>query len=175
MRGNLLDLAEACGYIVVAPAGHNPRGFYGLPAPIHVPSKDPAAINDPPNLTALSEKDVVDVLAMTRSQFNVDERRIYLMGYTLGGAGALYLGSKYASNWAAVAAIAPSTQALKTESILPKLTMPVLMVQGDADTLAAMKDRNIDYESIMVPGADDDSIIPRGMPDIFAFFNARTN
>jgi poly(3-hydroxybutyrate) depolymerase len=143
MRGNLLDLAEAGGYIVVAPAGYNPRGFYGLPAPAHVPSEDPGAINDPPNLTQLSEKDVMNVLAMARRQFNVDERRTYLMGHAMGGAGALFLGSKYASDWAAVAAIAPAAQELKMESILPKLTMPVLLIPGDA-----------------------------GMPDIFAFFNA---
>ena len=31
MRGNLLDLAEAGGYIVVAPAGYNARGTYGTP------------------------------------------------------------------------------------------------------------------------------------------------
>jgi hypothetical protein len=31
MRGNLLDLAEAGGYIVFAPAGYNPRGWYGIP------------------------------------------------------------------------------------------------------------------------------------------------
>jgi poly(3-hydroxybutyrate) depolymerase len=31
MRGNLLELAEAGGYIVVAPAGYNPRGWYVFP------------------------------------------------------------------------------------------------------------------------------------------------
>jgi poly(3-hydroxybutyrate) depolymerase len=173
MRGNLLDLAEAGGYIVVAPAGYNPRGWYGIPPPAHAaPSQDPGAINDPPNLTQLSEKDVVDVLAVARREFNVDERRTYLMGHSVGGAGALYLGSKYAPNWAAVAAIAPAVQQLNMESILPRLTMPVLMVQGDAGTVAAMKDRKIDYENIVVPGGDDDSALSKAMPDIFAFFNA---
>lgn len=110
MRGNLLDLAEAGGYIVFAPAGYNPRGWYGIPwtiAPPTVPGShaaDPAAINDPRNLTQLSEKDVMDVLTMARREFNVDERRTYLMGHSMGGAGALYLGSRYASDWAAVAA-----------------------------------------------------------------------
>ena len=62
-----------------------------------------AAGNDPPNLRELSEKDVLNILAMARTEFRVDERRSYLMGHSMGGAGSLYLGSKYASNWAAIA------------------------------------------------------------------------
>jgi len=191
MRGNLLDLAEAGGYIVVAPAGYNPRGWYGIPWTIG-PSAgadlkaDPAAINDPRNLTQLSEKDVMDVLAMARKEFNVDERRTYLMGHSMGGAGTLYLGSKYASNWAAVAATAPAAQCMESdmESILAKLTMPVLVIQGDADTvvpventrkwIAAMKDRKMDHKYNEIPGGDNGSVIATGMPDIFAFFNAHT-
>ena len=67
MRGNLLDLAEAGGYIVFAPAGYNPRGWYGIPwttAPAagaapkagKAGKTDPAAVNDPPNLSELAEK-----------------------------------------------------------------------------------------------------------------------
>jgi predicted peptidase len=183
MRGNLLDLAEAGGYIVFAPAGYNPRGWYGIPWP---PVADPAAINDPRNLTQLSEKDVMDVLAMARKEFNVDERRTYLMGHSMGGAGTLYLGSRYASNWAAVAAIAPAARSMEweMESILDKLTMPVLVIQGDADTvvpvadtrkwIAAMKHRKMDHKYNEIPGGDNGSVIAAGMPDIFAFFNART-
>ena len=33
MRPNAIDLAEACGYILLAPMGYNPRGWYGAPAP----------------------------------------------------------------------------------------------------------------------------------------------
>jgi predicted peptidase len=45
---------------------------------------NPAAINDPNNLTQLSEKDVMDVLAMACKEFNVDERRTYLPGDSMG-------------------------------------------------------------------------------------------
>jgi poly(3-hydroxybutyrate) depolymerase len=120
MHGDLLDLAEAGGYIVFAPAGYNPRGSYGIPSAV------PAALNDPPNLEELSEKDVIDVLAIARKEFNVDERRTFLMGDSTVGAGTLYLASKYASDWAAIAVIAPAAQTpeLDTDSILPKLTLP---------------------------------------------------
>jgi poly(3-hydroxybutyrate) depolymerase len=181
MRGNLLDLAEAGGYIVVAPAGYNPRGSYGI-----LWRADPAGINDPPNLAQLSEKDILDVLAMARKEFNVDERRIYLMGHSMGGAGTLFLASRYASNWAAVAAIAPGEvrMELDMESILAKLTMPVLVIQGDADTvvpventsrwIGAMKARKTTYKYNEVPGGDHDSVIATGMPDVFEFFNAHS-
>jgi poly(3-hydroxybutyrate) depolymerase len=38
MHDNLLDLAEAGGYIVFAPAGYNPRGWYGIPWTITPPA-----------------------------------------------------------------------------------------------------------------------------------------
>lgn len=124
------------------------------------------------------------MLARARKEFNVDERRTYLMGHAIGGAGTLYLGSEYSSNWAAVAAIAPVAMELNMESILAKLTMPVLVIQGDADTvvpventrkwIAAMKARKMDYKYNQVPGGDNDSVIATGMPDVFAFFAAHT-
>jgi predicted peptidase len=191
MRGNLLDLAEAGGYIVFAPAGYNPRGWYGIPwtiapPPGAAPKEDPAAINDPPNLSELAEKDVMDLLAMARKEFNVDERRIYLMGHSMGGAGTLYLGSKYASNWAAIAAIAPAARRMESnmDSILTKLAMPVIVIQGDADTavpventrkwISEMKGRKMDYKYDEIPGGDHGSVIATGMPDIFAFFDTHT-
>ena len=46
-------------------------------------------------VTEYSEKDVMNVLAMVRKEFNVDDRRIYLMGHSQGGGGALTLTEKY--------------------------------------------------------------------------------
>jgi predicted peptidase len=186
-----VDLAEEGGYILVGPMGYNPRGWYGVPAgPPRVPragapKANPAAVNDPPSLRELSEKDVMNILAMIRKEFNVDERRTYLMGHSMGGAGTLYLGAKYASNWAAIAAIAPaafSMQANAVPMLTPiKDTMPVIVTQGDADTavplentrhwIEAMKELKMNYKYVEMPGEDHGSIIAKGMPDIFAFFN----
>jgi pimeloyl-ACP methyl ester carboxylesterase len=199
LRGNALDLAEEGGYILVGPMGYNPRGWYGVPAGQprggkggdgkgKAPKADPAAANDPPNLRQLSEKDVMNVLDMIRKEFNVDERRTYLMGHSMGGAGALYLGTKYASNWAAVAAIAPaafSMQANARAMLAPvKDTLPVIVTQGDADTLVtpagtrawieAMKELKMDHKYVEVAGAGHGDIISIGMPDIFAFFREHT-
>jgi poly(3-hydroxybutyrate) depolymerase len=191
MHGNLLDLAEQGGFVVFAPMGYNPRGWYGIPgnppqAAGSTRPPDPAAAKDPPNLRELSEKDVLNVLAMARKEFNVDERRTYLMGHSMGGAGTLYLGSKYASTWAAIAAIAPAARRMESDmrSVLTKITMPVLIIQGDADTAVpvvntrkwavAMKDMKMTHAYNEIAGGDHGNVIDIGMPDIFAFFNAHT-
>jgi predicted esterase len=192
MRGNALDLAEAGGYILVGPMGYNPRGWYGTP--VGTPRAGAKAKgnappnNDPPNLRELSEKDVMNVLDMIRKEFNVDERRTYLVGHSMGGAGTLYLGAKYASNWAAIAAIAPAAFAMQANAV-PMLTpikdsMPVIITQGDADTAVpventrrwadAMKELNMNYKYVEMPGEDHGSIIAKGMPAIFAFFAEHT-
>lgn len=193
LRGNALDLAEEGGYILVGPMGYNPRGWYGVPAGPprggkggdgKAPKANPAAANDPPNLRQLSERDVMNVLEMIRKEFNVDERRTYLMGHSMGGAGALYLGTKYASNWAAVAAIAPaafSMQANARAMLAPvKDTLPVIVTQGDADTavpaantrawIEVMKELKMDHKYVEVAGAGHGDIIAITMPEIFAFF-----
>ena len=75
------------------------------------------AITDVAKVREASEKDVMKVLDMVRTEFNVDERRIYLMGHSMGGAGTYYLGSKHGNVWAALAPIAP---ALPIRSAMPR-------------------------------------------------------
>jgi len=43
MRPNAIDLAEAGGYILLAPMGYNPRGRYGAPAPQGRRGRPPAS------------------------------------------------------------------------------------------------------------------------------------
>ncbi len=194
MHGNALDLAEEGGYILVGPMGFNPRGWYGTP--VGKPRQgaaprppDPAAANDPPNLRELSEKDVMNVLELIRKEFNIDPARTYLMGHSMGGAGTLYLGSKYASNWA-IGALAPAAFAMlpnATALLTPiKDSMPIIVAQGDADTavpvaytrqwIEKMKELNMNYKYVEMPGEDHGTIITKGMPEIFKFFseNIRT-
>src|SRR5678809_1070390 len=110
LRGSALDLAEEGGYILVGPMGYNPQGWYGSPVIVMNggpgKGKGPGAAKggppptpEPPNLAELSEKDVMNVLAIIRKEFTVDDKRTYLMGHSMGGAGALFLGAKYADQW----------------------------------------------------------------------------
>ena len=64
----------------------------------------------------------MNVLDMIRKEFNVDENRTYLMGHSMGGAGSIYLGVKYASIWAAIGAEAPATApaGLNSQQLQPR-------------------------------------------------------
>ena len=52
MRPNAIDLAEAGGYILLAPMGYNPRGWYGAPAPQGRGRRGAPAPNAAPNPSA---------------------------------------------------------------------------------------------------------------------------
>ena len=184
LRGNALDLAEEGGYILVGPMGYNPRGWYGVPAFGGRGGRGRGARGgasaDPPNLRELSETDVMNVLGMIREEFNVDDGRTYLMGHSMGGAGAFHLGVKYASNWAAIAAIAPAAFGLQPAMLEEIEEMPVIVVQGDADTAVPvantrrwadkLDELDMTHEYHEIPGGGHGDVISIGMPDIFAFF-----
>lgn len=206
LRGNTLDLAEEGGYIVVGPMGYNTQGWYGSPVIVmrggQGRGRGPGAgapgggqggdagrapqTPDPPNLAELSEKDVMNVLAIVRREFNVDDKRTYLMGHSMGGAGALFLGPKYVDQWAAVASMAPAAFRMQPESLAPvKDKMPLLLAHGDADTVVptdvgrrwakeATDLKMKDFKYIELPGADHGTVITRSMPDIFKFFSEHT-
>jgi poly(3-hydroxybutyrate) depolymerase len=197
-RGKALDLAEEGGYIYVAPMGYNTGGWYGSPVMNlggrggrgAAPGAGAGAAPAPPaNLAELSEKDVLNVLAMMRKEFNVDENRTYLMGHSMGGAGTYFLGSKHAKEWAAIAPIAPAAFLMNNDRAkilqgIKDASVPMLVVQGDADTAVpvtntrmwvdTMKELKMDYQYREFPGIDHGPIIEAGMADIFAFFKQYT-
>ena len=180
VRDRLVDLAEEGGYIVVGPLGYNVTGWYG--SPVIAMGGRPI---EPPNLAELSEKDVLTVLDMARKEFTIDEKRTYLLGHSMGGAGTLFLGSKYPSNWAAIASIAPAAFLMQNDrkDYLGKIknaNLPVMIVQGDKDTVVppentrtwadSMKEMGMKYEYVEVPGGDHGTAISGGMPNVFKFF-----
>jgi predicted peptidase len=198
LRGNALDLAERGGYILVGPMGYNQRGWYGVPRG-NPPARPPGANanaaparppvtcgggEDPPNLRELSEQDVLNVLELMQKEFNVDARRTYLMGHSMGGAGTFHLGGKYPEQWAALAAIAPAAFALQPASIAANPRMPVIIVHGDMDTAVpvtlsrgwvdVLKANGMTHEYLEVAGGDHGNVIGIGMPNIFAFFAAHS-
>src|SRR5690606_27974098 len=105
VRGTALDLAEEHGYILVGALGYNNRAGFGVPPRAPRPATNDAALaaqqqpplvggtaeTDPAKVTAYSEKDVMNVLAMVRAEFNIDDSRIYLMGHSQGGGGARHI------------------------------------------------------------------------------------
>jgi len=192
-----VDLAEEGGYILVAPLGYNTGGWYGSPV-IAGPGRGngkgaaPGAAAPPPppaNLAELSEKDTMNVVGMVRKEFNVDDKRIYLMGHSMGGAGTLYLGSKYASMWAAIGAEAPADFGMNNnrKEILQKMkdvNLPVMIVQGDMDEMVpvtntrtwvdTMKEMNLNFEYVEQPGISHGPVIQTGLKPIYEFFAKHT-
>lgn len=142
-----------------------------------------APANQPANVRELSEKDVMNVIAMIRKEFNVDDSRMYIMGHSMGGAGALFLGSKYAGMFAAVAAEAPAAfwQTRKeTMQPLKDARVPVMIVHGDIDEVVpvanthawvdVMKELNMEYEYVEQPGITHGPVIQSGLKPIYEFF-----
>lgn len=106
----------------------------------------------------LGDQDVMHCLAMVKQRFPVDDDRVYLVGYSMGGAGVWYVGTRHPEQFAA---IAPSFGGYDfrfqlTDNVLNKLTpreqyrrerlsyiaqaeqlrtTPVLASHGDADNV----------------------------------------
>jgi poly(3-hydroxybutyrate) depolymerase len=129
-----------------------------------------------------SEQDVMNVLAMVRKEFNIDEHRIYIMGHSQGGAGALHIADKYSSIWAAVAGLAPGAPGFQLDETAKFNGVAVLIMVGANDNLigsvqnldARMKTLNIPHEYMEVPGKDHGGIIMGGMTNVFRFFGEHT-
>ena len=124
---NLQQLAEKHNYIIVAPMGYHDRGWYGS-----FGWRVGGSI--PENLGELSEKDVLNVLAITRAELKIDERRVYLYGHSMGGGGSLHLAAKYPDQFAAVAVAAPAYYK-KAATLKPISQTPLFIVQGELDLL----------------------------------------
>ena len=194
MRPVALDLADAGGYILVAPMGYNPRGWYGIPRGVPRGRPNGAAApqgrgplppgvtgaNDPPNVRELSEKETLEVVDLVRKEFEIDDDRTYLMGHSMGGAGTLYLAATHPKRWAAIAALAPAVIGIEPASLAKIPTMPVMLVHGDMDTVVPlswsrpwvemMRSLKMPHEYIEVPGGDHGTVISSHQAEIFAFF-----
>ncbi len=216
MGAQAIDLAEAGGYILVAPMGYNTGGWYGSPAfaagagrgkgkgappaaadgkgaPDAAPNAGAAPKGkgipgaggppQPANLRELSEKDTMNVIAMVRKEFKIDDKRIYVMGHSMGGAGALYLGSKYPKMFAAVGAEAPAAfwdTKKQTLQAMKDAKIPVMIVHGDIDEVVPvanshawvdiMKELKMNYEFVEQPGITHGPVIQSGLKPIYEFF-----
>jgi len=125
----------------------------------------------------------MNVIAMVRKEFKIDDKRIYVMGHSMGGAGALYLGSKYPKMFAAVGAEAPAAfwdTKKETLKAMSDAKIPVMIVHGDIDEVVPvanshawveiMKELKMKYEFIEQPGITHGPVIQSGLKPIYEFF-----
>jgi predicted esterase len=151
--------------------GAAPGGRGGRGAPVGGTKE-----TDPAKISALSEIDTMNVLYMALKEFKVDKKRIYLMGHSMGGMGAMHIGEKYAPMWRAVACLAgfgsPDPKGKMKDT-------PLYFTAGSLDALGSrgrtvaeqLKAAGMDCEWKEVPGLDHGGIIAGAMPDVFKFFN----
>ena len=140
--GQLLQLAEQHGYILLSPLGYSPLGAYGTPLRLpvvfgqpNVAAQQRAAV-DPDKERGLeySEKDVINVLEIVLNEYPVDRGSVFLTGHSMGSGGAWYLGAKYAEYWAAMA---PMSGPFVDEANYPwerLRRMPIFMTEGTGAT-----------------------------------------
>jgi predicted esterase len=155
------------------------RGGRGMMGRGRGPTLGGTKETDSARVAELSEKDAMNVLEMARKEFNVDDNRIYLMGHSLGGGGALHMGEKYADLWAGVAGCAPAAFGFTWTAESKLKNVPLFIIAGDADTLVTgskqmvdqMKGLGFNVQFKSMPGVDHGGIIGDGMPDVFKFFN----
>lgn len=189
VRGSAIDLAEQGGYILVGPIGYNNRSGFGVPprtgaAPAAgsslIPRQLPPIVGgtaetDSANASQYSEQDVMNVLALVRKEFVIDDQRIYLMGHSQGGGGARHLANKYPDIWAAVALLAP---AIFDDATAKSARVPLLIEIGDKDPLldgvrrfhSQLETLKVSHQYLERPGLDHSTIIMGAMPDAFQFF-----
>lgn len=191
-NGPMTALAERHGYIVVSPLGYRPYGGYGRPF-------DETRMPDLVRRTRLSEQDVMNVLARVRSEYRIDEDRIYLMGHSMGGNGTWRLGAKYPDVWAALAPIAAGSVTPEgfvggrvapgdgTKRVVSRpydfdaiKHIPVLVCHGALDPrapveharamVARMKERGMTYEYFEKPNGTH-AMVQFSRPRVLEFFN----
>lgn len=83
-------------------------------------------------------KIVLAVLADLKSKYNIDENRVYLMGFSNGGLGTDYLATRYPDLFAAAAPIAGNPVDSSTEDDDPAMlrnlrNVPMRIMHGEAD------------------------------------------
>jgi predicted peptidase len=162
-----LDQCERDGYIMVTPLGYVRDGWYGSHA------KDEHAEQ--------SEQDVMNVFELVRKEYNIDEKRIYLWGHSMGGAGTYHLAARYPDLWAALGVVAPAPN-VSPDQLEKFKHIPIIAIQGDDDRLVAitrrwvkkMEEIGMQHVYIEIPGGDHSLLISQNkenMAKVVNFFN----
>ena len=163
------QLAEKHGFLMAAPLGYRPDGFYGSPI---MGAADAASRRR----IEYSEKDVLEVLRLMKSMYNVDESRLYLIGHSMGAIGTWALGAKYPQLWAA---LVPFSGVGNPSTAEQMKHIPQLVVHGDADNtvnvsgsrnmVAALKKAGAEVIYIEVAGGSHTDMVVPNLPQAFEF------
>ena len=75
-------------------------------------------------------RDYQDSLALVQKDYKIDDKRLYLTGLSMGGAGTWSLAAKYPDRWAAIVPICGGGDPEQAKAIKD---LPCWVFQGDAD------------------------------------------
>ena len=163
------QLAEKHGFLMAAPLGFRRDGFYGSGI---MGGTDAASRRR----GEYSEKDVLEVLRLMKTAYNVDDSRIYLIGHSMGAIGTWALAAKYPQTWAALVAFSGTGSPALAESMKG---IPQFVVHGDADNtvnvsgsrnmVGALKKLNADVTYVEVPGGSHTDVVVPNLPQAFDF------
>jgi predicted esterase len=165
------QLAEKHGFLMAAPLGYRVDGFYGSRI---MGAGDVAA----QRRGEYSEKDVLEVLRLMKSMYNVDESRIYLIGHSMGAIGTWALAAKYPQIWAALVPFSGTGSPTLAEAMKG---IPQFVVHGDADNtvnvsgsrnmVAALKKAGADVTYIEVAGGSHTDMVVPNLAQAFEFLS----
>ena len=140
-KGRLEQQAQKHGFVVVSPNGYNGMADYGanLPLPSKLSRLGKPLEMSPEAETALAEADVLHVLERVRKDYNVDPRRIFLMGNSMGMTGVLHLAGKMPQTWCAISpSDGPPWPNYPVEKLKP--IAGALFINGGRDDIARPAD-----------------------------------
>jgi predicted esterase len=165
------QLAEKHGFLMAAPLGYRVDGFYGSRI---MGAGDVAA----QRRGEYSEKDVLEVLRLMKTHYNVDESRIYLIGHSMGAIGTWALAAKYPQIWAALVPFSGTGSPALAEAMKG---IPQFVVHGDADNtvnvsgsrnmVAALKKAGADVTYVEVAGGSHTDMVVPNLPQAFEFIS----
>jgi predicted peptidase len=188
-NGQLMELAEAHGYIVASPLGYRPLGAYG--APLRLPAvfgESEAAAAQRAAVTpekrrelALSELEVITVLEIVTETYGADRSRTFLAGHSMGSGGAWHLLARYPERWAAVA---PMSGPFLDRAFYPFDSIreiPIFITEGTGAEPSLVGSRALrdffeadggfTFDYLEVDG-NHGSMIPMVWPGIFEYFDS---
>jgi predicted peptidase len=172
----LAAAAEKGGYILAAPSGYAPTGWYGFVRRM--------AGRAERETSRLSEIDVMNVMGIVRNEFNIDPQRIYVVGASMGGVGAVYLATKYRDQWAAVGVISPAITTNTPAEFEGYDAAPVIVLHGDRDEgvpvklvrdwVAGLRQREVPVQYVEYRGGTHTSVVQQSGERVMEFFDVHS-
>ncbi|MEM8996267.1 MAG: dienelactone hydrolase family protein [Acidobacteriota bacterium] len=127
----------------------------------------------------LHRRYVMRVLEETEAHYRVDPERIFLLGFSRGGAGVVQLAAEYPGRWAALAPISPAIRSRASE-VEDLRHLPIILVVGDRDRAISvgtvrrwarrMEELGMRHQLVELPGLGHDLRRVNFLPLVFEFF-----